>query len=207
MKLKKVALFVGGLLALLAGAAVAIPFFVDVDRYRPQLLEKANAMVNGRVELGKLKLSLWGRVQVDAAGLEVKDARGRRVLSVSDASFLLPFSTILSGSPRLTLLLVKPSIEVVRDAQGVLNVMTLARHAPAAQAPGAPASGSTVAPAAPKPEVVVPAFVARSRLGFEIRDGLLRYTDEKSKFESSVNHLQVRLRDASIIQQIGRAHV
>jgi uncharacterized protein involved in outer membrane biogenesis len=193
MNMKKIVLLLGGLLALLIVAALAVPLFVDVDRYRPQLLEKANSMIEGRLELGKLKLSLWGRVKVDVAGLELQDAKNRKVVSVADASFVLPFSSVLSGAPRLTLVMVKPAISVVRDSKGELNVMTLVKKSPATeQAPSAAPSKTT--------EVEIPAIAARARLGLEIRDGSLRFLDERANFESRVDRLQVRLKDASVTQ-------
>jgi AsmA protein len=192
MNMKKIVLILGGLVALLVVAAVAVPLFVDVDRYRPQLVEKVNSMIDGRLELGKLKLSLWGRVKVDVAGLELQDAKNRKVVSVADASFVLPFSSVLSGSPRLTLLMVKPTISIVRDLKGELNVMTLVKKS----------SKSEPAPSAGEPrtsEVQIPAIAARARLGLEIQDGSLSFLDEKAKFESKVDRLQVRLKDASVI--------
>lgn len=47
------------LLVLLLGI-VTIPFFVDVDRFRPEILELVNSKINGHFNLGKLKLTLWG---------------------------------------------------------------------------------------------------------------------------------------------------
>jgi AsmA protein len=196
MNMKKTVLLMGGLIALLLVAAVAVPLFVDVDRYRPQLVEKANSLINGRVDLGKLKLSLWGRIKVDVAGLQLQDSKNRKVVSVADASFVLPFSSVLSGSPRLTLVMDKPAISVVRDSQGELNVVTLMKKSTAAPQESAPGA----VPAPKSSEVQVPAIVARSRLGVEIRDGALQFLDEKAKLESKVDGLQLHLKDASVTQ-------
>jgi uncharacterized protein involved in outer membrane biogenesis len=194
--MKKIVLLLAGVVALLVVAAITVPFFVDVDRYRPQILDKANSMINGRIELGKLKLSLWGRIKVDVAGLQLQDSKNRKVVSVADASFVLPFSSVLSGSPRLTLVMDKPAISVIRDSQGELNVMTLLKKSPATPQESAPGAA-----AAPKSsEVQVPAVVARARLGVDIRDGSLNFLDEKAKFESKVDRLQVHLKDASVTQ-------
>ena len=47
--MKRVAWVFGGVVALLVVAAATIPLFVDVDRYRPVILEKANAMLDGKL--------------------------------------------------------------------------------------------------------------------------------------------------------------
>ncbi|MBU6375523.1 MAG: AsmA family protein, partial [Bdellovibrionales bacterium] len=206
MKLKKVFIILGGLLGLLMLAAVALPFFIDVDQYRPQLLRKANAYLNGRVELGRLKLSLWGQVKVDIAGLEVLDSSSRKILSVKDAHFILPFSSILSGAPQLTLRMSKPSISVLRESNGQINVISLLKKNSSADS-----KGSAAQPAAPgqdskakaedaASEVEIPAIVARARLGFEVVEGSLRYVDEQKKIDTLIEKLNVRLPSASLLQ-------
>jgi hypothetical protein len=67
---------------------------VDVDKYRPQIVSKANEQLNGKLELGQLKLSLWGRVKIDINGLKLSDAAGKNIISVQDASFNLPFLSL-----------------------------------------------------------------------------------------------------------------
>ena len=47
--IKKLLLVLGILVALLVVAAVAIPFFVNVDKYRPQITQAANERINGKL--------------------------------------------------------------------------------------------------------------------------------------------------------------
>src|SRR3954469_23274715 len=98
---KKILIAIGALFALFIAAAIAVPLFVDVDKYRPQIVGKANEYLNGKLELGKLSLSLWGQVKVGIDGLKITDAKGTQVMGVKDAFFHMPFSSILTGSPSL----------------------------------------------------------------------------------------------------------
>jgi len=85
---KKILMIVGGLFALLLVAMIAIPFFVDVDKYRPQIVSKANEYLNGKLEVGKLSLSLWGQIKVKIDGLSLSDPKGTKVFGVQDAFFI-----------------------------------------------------------------------------------------------------------------------
>ena len=86
--IKKLLIAFFGLIAALVLAAILIPLFIDVDKYRPMLVEKTNEHLNGKLELGHLSLSLWGQVRIQVDGLKITDSaepsgrfRERRVLS------------------------------------------------------------------------------------------------------------------------------
>ncbi len=49
--LKKLGIGLGVLFFLLLVTIITIPFVVDVDKYRPQLLEAANKQINGKLEI------------------------------------------------------------------------------------------------------------------------------------------------------------
>src|SRR3954463_10405308 len=112
---KKILMAVGGLFALLVVAIIAIPFFVDVDKYRPQIVSKANEYLNGKLEIGKLSLSLWGQVKVRIDGLSLKDNSGQEVFGVKDAFFHIPFTSILGGAPDIILVAEKPTVLAIKD--------------------------------------------------------------------------------------------
>src|SRR5262245_18207486 len=107
---KKILIAIGALFALLIVAVVSIPLFVDVDKYRLQIVDKANEYINGKLELGKLSLSLWGKVKVKIDGLSISDPSGQKVFGVQDAYFYVPFTSLLSGSPELILKAEAPMI-------------------------------------------------------------------------------------------------
>src|SRR4051794_14964895 len=132
---KKILIAVGALFALLVVAIVAIPFFVDVDKYRPQAVAKANEYINGKIDIGKLSLSLWGQIKVRIDGLSLKDNSGQEVFGVKDAYFHIPFSSVLGGAPDIILVADKPVVLAIKDKRGKLNMMNLVKSQPASGTP------------------------------------------------------------------------
>lgn len=130
--MKKLAVVVGGVLGILILAAVIIPLVVDVDKYRPQIVQAAEQNINGKLALGKLSLSLWGQIRVEIAGVDLQDLQGKSMVKVDRAYFHVPFSSIFSGSPLLTLKMEKPEVQVIKSKAGKLNVLALMKEAPAA---------------------------------------------------------------------------
>ena len=82
--MKKLLKLLGVLAGVLLVLIITIPFFVNVDRFRPGLEKAVNNHLQGKFELGKLSLSLWGRIHVGVDGLKLSDSRGSPVLSVKD---------------------------------------------------------------------------------------------------------------------------
>lgn len=200
--MKKLLIIVGAFFGLILAAIIIIPLVVDVDKYRPKIVELANEHIEGRLELGKLKLSLWGQIRIEVAGVDLKDSGGKSVLSVSDAFFHLPLMSVISGSPELIFKMKKPTVHVVKNKAGKLNVMSLVKSAPPA-AKGTPPSGAPApgAPQAQKPSgepMKLPAIAARTRLGIEFRQALLSYRDEGTALVSEVKDLDFVLKDISL---------
>ena len=199
--LKKISVAFGILFLLLLTVALVAPALIDVDRYRPQLVELASRHLNGKLELGRLKLSLWGKVRVEVAGLRIIDEQDQNVLSVQDASFLLPFSSILSGNPLVVLEMRQPEISVIHGKDRKLNVVRLLKSAP-----GAPTSESEgtqqQSPAerhVPR-EVILPGIVARARLGLRIQRANLSYRDLTQSTQASLRELDLIWDNASLTQ-------
>ncbi len=195
---KKLAVGFGLFFLVLLGAAALIPLMVDVDQYRPKIVEAANQQINGRLELGKLRLSLWGRIQVGISGLKLIDSAGKPILSVADAGFLLPFSSVFGGSPLVTLELKGPEIAVTKDAQGKLNVMSLLKVKSAGAASTSESGAAAGAGKEASQPIVLPGIVARSRLGLRIKDGRLEYQDAATGTRAAIRKLDVDWSNASL---------
>ncbi len=190
--LKWVGVFIGGFFALLILAAVLIPLFVDVDKFRPQIVDAANQQINGKVELGKLSLSLWGQIKVNVDGFTLSDSKNRKVVSVADVYFQVPFSSIFSGSPILTLRMKKPEVAVIKDPTG-MNVLTLMKSQPkTAPVPATPEKPATTG------TTELPAMARNARLGVDMRDARLAYKDTAAGLSSTVEALNVRIKDLSL---------
>ncbi len=191
--MKKILIVLGSLVALFLVAIVVIPLVVDVDEYRPKIVKAANEKINGTLELGKLKLSLWGSIRVEIGGLTLSDAQGTKLVAVKDAFVSIPWTSIFGGSPVLTFNMESPEVRIVRDAAGKLNVMTLVKDSAAVPAPTD--GGSAPAPAG---GTELPAFATNARLGVDIRNALLYFKDDASKSETVTKNLNLRVKDLSL---------
>jgi uncharacterized protein involved in outer membrane biogenesis len=124
--MKKLLYLVGGLALALIVAVVSVPLFVDVDRYRTQISDQVNQRINGQLTLGKLKLSLWGAIKINAEKVRL-DVAGFTTPAVDASEFHLeiPYLSLLSGRPQVVAVLRQPKIFVEKRADGQMNLMHL----------------------------------------------------------------------------------
>jgi uncharacterized protein involved in outer membrane biogenesis len=194
--MKKILVILTVVFVVFVGTLAALPFIVKVDQYRPKIIEVANQHLNGKLELGELNLSVWGTLKVKVAGLKLTDLKNQSIVAVKEAYFQIPWTSILGGSPLLTFVMDHPEIQVVKEVDGKLNILGLAKKAPeAAKAEaGAPSN-----PTGEKKEL--PGFVTRARLGIAIEKANLRYKDELQKSVTDLKDLDIRVKDLSLSRE------
>jgi AsmA protein len=117
--MKRVLLILGIAVAVILLVLIALPFFIDVDRFRPELESKASLALNRQVKLGHLSLSiLTGKLEADdievaddpafsktdfvtakslEIGVELKPLIFSRQLNVTEIILESPQITILNG--------------------------------------------------------------------------------------------------------------
>jgi len=178
--------------------AIVIPLVVDVDKYRPKIVEVANERLNGKLELGRLSLSLWGQVRVDVAGLKLLDTKGRPLIGVQEAFFHVPFSSVLKGAPVVTLKMRAPEVNLIKDKAGRLNAFAVVKESGPKPVPAPGASPGVQAETEPKSEITLPAIAARARLGLELLQAKMTYTDHETGLNTELSDLNVVLRDVSL---------
>jgi uncharacterized protein involved in outer membrane biogenesis len=124
--MKKALWIIGGLFIVLLVAVVSVPLFVDVDRYRPQITEEVNKRINGQLELGKLKLSLWGAIKIHAESIVLKvNGFPEPLVNTDQFRLEIPYLSVLSGKPEVVAVLQGPKIQVVKNKAGKMNVLEL----------------------------------------------------------------------------------
>lgn len=199
---KKILVWGAGLFGALVLILAIIPFFIDVDSYRPKIVSIANEHINGKLELGKLSLSLWGQIRVNVDGMTLKDAHDQKVMGVKDVYFHLPFFSLFSGSPILTFKTTKPELFIVKNKAGKMNVMTLIKEEPKAQGASAKPAEATDKTAKGSAPSELPSIVKNARLGVEMKKAQLSYKDEASGLVSQVNDLNLLAKDISLSKKM-----
>lgn len=133
-------LLIGGiLLAVLVVAAVAIPLFINVDAFRPELEKRLSAALNREVHIGKLSASVF-RGGASADNISIADdpafSQGPflQASAVNVGVHLLPL--IFSHRLEVTSLTVEqPEIVLLRTAAGKWNYSSLGGTASKSSSP------------------------------------------------------------------------
>lgn len=143
--MKKILWILGGLFFAFVIAVVSIPLFVDVDQYRPVVTAEANKRINGRLELGKLKLGLWGAVKIHAESIRLHvNGFPEPLLDTKQFHVEIPFTSLLSGKPQVIAVLSAPKIGIVKEADGRMNVLELMPRSAAGARPIQPQQSAAV---------------------------------------------------------------
>jgi AsmA protein len=143
--MKRLLLIVGGVVGLLLVVAVAVPFFIDPNRFRPMLEEKLTQALARQVKLGDLKLSILAGA-VTASDLSIADnpaySREPFVQAKSLAVSVELWPLIASKKLHVTgLTLDHPSIALIQSPNGEWNFSNLGGSKPAAAKTTASSSG------------------------------------------------------------------
>jgi AsmA protein len=150
--LMKILKIVGIVIAVLIVIAIALPFVVDVNTFRPQIQSELDGALGRQVSIGNLHLSiLGGNVSADNVSISDDPAFSKepfvRAKSLDVGVELIPL--IFSKSLHVTeLTLTEPQVSLLKNAAGRWNFSSLGNKAGVA----APARAAVVEkPAAPDP--------------------------------------------------------
>lgn len=122
---KRVGLLLGSLVFLVLTLLIVLPWFLSVDQYRSFIVQKINEKINGHCQLGKLELSLWGKVRLQVAGLTLQDSLQKELLNVPAAWLETSLMSLWSSEPQVVFVLQKPTFFAKQDASGSWNWSTL----------------------------------------------------------------------------------
>lgn len=139
--MKKAARVLAVIVVLLLVAAIALPFLIDANRFRPMLEAKLTQTLGREVKIGDLKLSILSG-GVEASDLSIADdpafskAPFLRAESLKAGVELMPL--VFSRKLNITgIEIVKPQIEMIQSPSGSWNFSSLGAKSPAVK-PAAP---------------------------------------------------------------------
>jgi AsmA protein len=153
---KKIRATVGAVVAVLVILALAVPFFINVDQFRPRVQNQLSLALGRQVQIGKLSLSLL-RGELGAANIAIADDPAfsnvpfvrARALHVGVEVMPLIFSRTVNVR---SLTLTEPQVSLLRSANGRWNFSTVGQSA--AQR-SAPSKASANSPGSANPAVTV----------------------------------------------------
>jgi uncharacterized protein involved in outer membrane biogenesis len=131
-------LLLAGLLVVLVAALLAIPLLVDVDRYRPTIVEQMEKETGRDIEIEKLRLTFLPTLELQVANVVVKNPRGfpdGNTVGVERVDVGLAFGPLLQRQVEVTSITIqKPQLNLLSNEAGASNLDSLLqppRRAPA----------------------------------------------------------------------------
>ena len=195
--MRKPAIIIGIIVAVIIGILVIAPVFINVNQYRPQIQSELQQKLGRQVTLGDLHLRLiTPRVRVD--NFSVSDDPRFSTGPFAQAQELdvaIALFPLITGKVEVSsLTLQQPNIELVRNAQGVWNFSTIGQPpGGAATQPPAPKPGQTRPPSSPASPQGAGAFQLHN---LQISDGQIAVTDrQKHQPRTVYNHIDLSLRN------------
>jgi uncharacterized protein involved in outer membrane biogenesis len=196
---KTILVWGGGFVLLVIAILAVLPFVIDVDQFRPTIVKIANENINGELKIGKLSLSLWGKVEIDIDGIELADPAGNKLVSVKESYALISFGSILAGAPKLVLKLAEPNLAVVRDAGGNINLLKLIKKS-AEVAPAEPVTPTEAAKPLKVEEIPYWSVIAATGIDFELTKANFSFIDQAGGLSQKLTGFNLILKDISLIR-------
>jgi hypothetical protein len=180
--MKKIAIVIGSLIALVIAGLLVAPLFISLDDLRPKIEEAANKQVRGKVSLGKLSLSLfpWVKLGVSDVKLVAPGFENDPVAEIESVQVKMSLLSFLTA-PSAKVAVNKMKIKLVDRGQGSnLDAFLPAPpvegspEAIAAEAEARAAAKGAAAPAVGEILSSLPGFlsarVMAARIDFELND-------------------------------------
>jgi len=187
--MRKAAIIIGIIIAIVIGILLVAPLFINVNQYRPQIQSELQQKLGRKVTLGNLHLRLLTpRVRVDNVTVseDPRFSSGRPFAQAQELDVSIALLPLITGNVQVkSLTLQQPDIELVRNPQGVWNFSTI----------GQPPPGTTSQPKQPTPKPGSQQNAGGFELNnLQISDGQIAITDaQKHQPRTVYNHIDVSL--------------
>lgn len=199
--MRKLGIAVLALLGVLVAVLLALPYVLDVNRYRGRIEAELEKRLGRDVSLGNMRLSLLPlafRVENATIAEDPDFGQGKVFARAQELYVTAELMPLLRGDVQVrSLELQQPQIELIRNAQGVWNVASLGRNA---VAPATPPAGQTPEAQArarqQRSQERQPQQQARAKEfsleGLRIRDGQVAVTDwQKRQGRALYDHIDL----------------
>jgi len=196
--MRKIAIVIGIVVAVIVVAVGILFATFNPNDYSGTIQTKLEQQLNRKVSLGNMSLGLFP-LRFEVANLSIaedpKFSSNSAFLKTQELSVSVKLLPLLSKSVEVdSLILERPSVELIKNAQGVWNFASLGQPAPGA----APAPATTPKPsAAPTPATAPSSSEQQFSLGeLAINDGQVAITDLQDHRPRTVyDHIDVKLTD------------
>lgn len=212
--MKKILLGLSALFILVLAALVAVPLLYPIDQFRPQILKMVESKVRGKVELGKLSLSVFPALRINVAGLTLHAPPPfdqKPFVHLDHVTIEMPLMSLLVA-PRIIVRSSEANVEILSQLEkGGLSKSSLSEFLPppesaeqikaaAIESSKGPGLGDSLA-TLPK---IIAARVAAARVSFELDHAnvLLESLDNPKTDSVALKDLSLHLENIGIATPI-----
>ena len=197
--MRKIAIVIGIVVAVIVVAVGILLAVFNPNDYRGTIQTKLEEQLNRKVSLGNMSLGVFP-LRFKVANLSIaedpKFNSNSAFIQAQELSVSVKLLPLLSKSVEVdSLSLERPSVELIKNAQGIWNFASLGQKSPAAAPSSAAPKGSTA------PSSSAPASASSSEQPFSlgelaINDGQVAITDVQDHRPRTVyDHIDVKLAD------------
>jgi uncharacterized protein involved in outer membrane biogenesis len=199
--MRKLGIVILVILILVIAAALIVPRFIDINRYRPQIQAQLEKRLGRPVTLGEMNLGLFPprfRVNNVSISEDPQFNTGKPFATAQQLSVAVKLWPLLHKQVDVqSLRLDRPQVELVRNPQGVWNYGSLGKAPSTGQpqpAPSGKPSPEKQPPQAPQPQTGPGEQLSLAKL--VMMDGQVAVTDEQKRQPRAVyDHIDLTLTD------------
>ncbi len=197
--MRKIAIVIGIVVLIIVVAVGVLLATFNPNDYRGTVQTKLEQQLNRKVSLGDMSLGLFP-LRFRVANLSIADDpkfSNRPFIQTQELSVSVKLLPLLSKSVEVdSLSLERPSVELIKNAQGMWNFSSLGQNAPATAPPSASAPGAPPRTPAPSPAPAESGGQQFSLGELAINDGLVAITDlQDHKPRTVYNNINLKLTD------------
>jgi len=197
--MRKIAIVIGIVVLIIVVAVGVLLATFNPNDYRGTVQTKLEQQLNRKVSLGDMSLGLFP-LRFRVANLSIADDPkfgNRPFIQTQELSVSVKLLPLLSKSVEVdSLSLERPSVELIKNAQGMWNFSSLGQNAPATAPPTPSAPGASSRAPAPSPAPAESSGQQFSLGELAINDGLVAITDLQDRKPRTVyNNINLKLTD------------
>lgn len=188
-------------LVLLIVAMLALPFFIDVNEYRPMIVEQIEEATGRDVDIGEIQASVFPWVGISLSNVRMGNAKGfsdREFAKVDSVDIQIALMPLLNREVIVKrFILDSPQLLLERDSQGKFNWEDLTtRKSAAVESP----------PVSPSEPVAVSddnfKLASLTAESLNLRDAEIVWNDAMSKTSLNITELNVEVKDVQLERPI-----
>ncbi len=208
--MKKFLYIVLGLVGTIVLLLLIAPLFISVDQFRPQIIQAAESNLRAKVELGKLKLSLFPKFKVSSESLVLSplNESGFDQPVMKSESIAVEASLLsLLASPSLTVRVENPTVTVISKNKKTNIEAILPEAKPEGIATSPLADQASAAPATPNSALGelppwIRARVEAASFSLFIDQAHLIYEDVDAAAKTDLSNVNFSLQDIGLNQNM-----